>query len=222
MKIGWLLLLLLVLPGCQGASVTEWFGETAAPLPPPGQPAQPPVRQVARKVEASRLGVDWWNPSPGETIAQVQPMAVPAKGGATFGGMKPFDLRRVGPTILIWAGIGVAFLGVALSVFLPGARKAGIYTAAGGAVLVVAGIAFEAYPWIALMLVCAVLLGGLVWFVWGTAAGARLRAAFSTVVKGVENAGEAGAPVKTEIKKAANAAGNRAAVDKTVARAKGS
>jgi len=208
----------LMLAGCEGASVTEWFGETPQPPAAPGEPTPPPTRTIARKIEARKLGADWWNPSPGETIAQTQPLEAPAKGGAKFGGMKPFDLRRVLPGTLLGIGVGVAALGVALAVFVPGARMAGIYTGVGGAALVVAGVAFEAYPWLALVLVCAVILGGLVWFVWGTAAGARIRAAFSTVVKGVENAGEAAAPVKAEIKKAADVTGNRAAVDKAVAK----
>ena len=224
MKLRWLLVLVPLLAGCEGASVTEWFGEKPQ-APVEGEPVPPPTRTVSRKVEASKFAGGWWSPSPGETIAQVQPAEIPAKGGARFGGMKPFDLRRVGPTILIWAGIGIAVLGVALIVFLPGARLAGIYTAAGGGALVVAGIAFEAYPWIALLIVSAAVLGGLVWFVWGTAAGARIRAAFATVVKGVENAGPEAAPVKAKIKEAANVAGNRAIVDKavaaTVAKAKG-
>lgn len=202
-----------VLAGC--ASMEEWFVEKPQPPRADGTP-RPPTREVHRRIEVPET-VGWWKPSAGETLAQAEPLKVPAEGGVEFGGMKEFDLRRVGPTILIWAGIGVAAIGVALAIWF--SVKTGLLTAAGGGVLIVAGIAFEAYPWLALVLVCAAILGALVWFVWGTAAGARLRKNFSAVVQGVENAGDKAKPVKDEIKKAAKTAGTKASLDKAVAKA---
>jgi hypothetical protein len=220
--------LLASMAGCQDASVTEFFREQPRVSAPSGA-ARPedakevdwrPAREVKRETRHTR-GLDWFGPSPGETIAQVKPMRVPAEGGADFEGMEPFDIRRVGPTILIWAGIAISLGGIALAIFLPVFRKIGIWVAVGGGALIVSGIAFEAYPWLAALIVLAAVGAGAVWLIVHFRNRAREKETLNTVVKAVENAGEAAAAVKQKIKEAAKAGGKKAVVDKVVAGAKG-
>ena len=184
-KVKWLLLCLL-LSGCGSAKMTEWFRETPSPHPaPPGQPAPPPTREVTRTVEATK-GLVWTDPSAGEVLSHVNAMKLPAEGGVEFEGMEAFALARKGPIILICAGIAIAGIGALIAWFIPLARTTGILTMGGGGVLILAGIVFEWQPLVALAMLGAVVLGGLAWFIWGTAAGAKMRGALANVVSGVE------------------------------------
>jgi len=169
--------------GCQRATVTEEYRSLAPTATTTGE-ILPQEKVVARTTAHTRV-MTWTGPAPGETISHIQPLEV-TDTGAKFSGMKPFDLARVCPTILLWTGIGIAVIGVGIAVILPAARSIGLYAAGGGSVLGVAGIAFEAYPWLALVLVIAVAAGGVLWFIFGTAAGAKIKESFRAVVAGVE------------------------------------
>lgn len=209
------------LMGCQSANVTEKYQIMTDPpvFAKTGEVAITPTEKaVSRSTTHTRI-MTWAGPAPGETISHMQPLEV-TDTGAKFSGMKPFDLARAGPTILIWAGIGIAAIGLGLVIFLPGARTAGLYAAGGGGALIVAGIAFEAYPWIALVMVAAVVIGGIAWFIFGTAAGARVRTTLQAVVAGVENAQKtnpiAAEAVKANIAAATAGTGQAASVKATI------
>lgn len=212
------------LMGCQQATVTEKYAshDPAQWNTRIGEAVPGATKEVERTTRHTRVAT-WAGPAPGETISHMQPLEV-TDTGAKFSGMKPFDLARAGPTILIWAGIAVAAIGLGLVIFLPGARTAGLYAAGGGGALIVAGIAFEAYPWIALVMVGIVVVGGLAWFIFGTAAGARLKESFRVVVAGVEatkqTAPAAAEAVTANIAVAASGAGKAAAIKETVNKAK--
>ncbi|HOD84166.1 MAG TPA: hypothetical protein PKG77_22310 [Phycisphaerae bacterium] len=175
--------------GCQTASVHEAY-RTAVPsqTPPPagkGTPSPAPAeREVTRTVSATRV-MTWAGSSPGETISRVKPMNV-TDSGAAFGGMDPLEAAARTPVFLFWAGLAVAAAGAVVLIFIPGMKTTGLIVAGAGAAMVVASIAFESYPWLALVLAAVVVLAGLAWFIWGTAAGAKLKAAFQAVVAGVE------------------------------------
>ena len=201
MKTRWIVMLALlsmalciagmaVVAGCQTASVHEAYrtaspfqspaptGKGAAPTPAPAE------REVTRTVSATRM-MTWAGSSPGETISRVKPMNV-SDSGVAFGGMDPLEAAAQTPVFLFWAGLAVAAAGAAVLIFIPGMKTTGLIVAGAGAAMVVASIAFESYPWLALVLAAVVVLGGLAWFIWGTAAGAKLKAAFRAVVAGVE------------------------------------
>ena len=179
---------LCMVAGCQTASVREAY-RTAVPFQAPapagkGTAPTPAEREVTRTVSATRV-MTWAGSSPGETISRVKPMNV-SDSGVAFGGMDPLEAAARTPVFLFWAGLAVAAAGAAVLIFIPGMKTTGLVVAGAGAAMVVASIAFESYPWLALVLAAVVVLAGLAWFVWGTAAGAKLKAAFQAVVVGVE------------------------------------
>lgn len=210
--------------GCQQASVTERYA-SPPPCPAPAdgsQPTAPPGKVVERKTIHTRI-LTWAGPSPGETIAQMQALEV-TDDGAKFSGMRPFDLAKVGPSIVIYAGIALAVIGLGLAVFLPAARTAGFGAGGLGAALIFAGLACESYPWLALAIVGLAVVGGIAWFVFGTAAGARTRAALTAVVAGVAQTErtnpQAAETVKQNIATAASGAGQLTAVKATITETK--
>jgi len=179
---------MFLIPGCQTASVREAY-RTAVPSQTPqpmgnGAAPVPVEREVTRTVSATRV-MTWAGSSPGETISRVRPMNV-SDSGAAFGGMDSLEAAARTPVFLFWAGLAVAAAGAAVLIFIPGMKTTGLIVAAAGGAMVVASIAFESYPWLALVLAGVVVLAGLAWFIWGTAAGAKLKAAFQAVVAGVE------------------------------------
>jgi len=179
---------LCMVAGCQTASVREAYRTTVpsqTPQPTGKGAAPPPAeREVTRTVSATRV-MTWAGSSPGETISRVRPMNV-SDSGVAFGGMDPLEAAARTPVFLFWAGLAVAAAGAAVLIFIPGMKTTGLIVAAAGGAMVVASIAFESYPWLALVLAAAVVLAGLAWFIWGTAVGAKLKAAFQAVVAGVE------------------------------------
>jgi|GEM_PF-1447875 len=200
MKTRWIVMLALVamaicltgmslVPGCQTASVREAY-RTVAPVQArapagKGTPSPAPAeREVTRTVSATRV-MTWAGSSPGETISRVKPMTV-SDSSVAFGGMDPLEASARTPVFLFWAGLAVAAAGAAVLIFIPGMKTTGLIVAAAGGAMVVASIAFESYPWLALVLAGIAVTGGLAWFIWGTAAGAKLKAAFQAVVAGVE------------------------------------
>jgi len=136
------------------------------------------------------------------------------------------DAVRKGPVVLIIFG-GLAILGgIVLAVWAKQVML-GLAIAGAGLVLVVTGIMFESYPWIAIV-AFVLILGVGVWWVLSsrslvtaktnlTATVDKVGTALKTVVQGVGAAPEdAKAAVKVAIGKAASATGDAAGVETTI------
>jgi len=136
------------------------------------------------------------------------------------------DVVRKGPIVLIIFG-GLAVVGGIVLAIWAGQLMLGLAIAGAGLVLIVTGVMFESYPWIAI--VAFVLIVGVgVWWVLSsrslTTAKVNLTAtvdkvghALKAVVQGVGAAPEdAKAAVKASIGKAASATGDAAGVETTI------
>ena len=94
----------------------------------------------------------------------------------------------------------------------------GLAVAAGGGVLIAAGVLFETYPWV--VLVGALIAVGLgIWWIVDARFAGRARTALAAVVRGVENVTGSG-DVKAAIGDAAKEAGKTNVVKDTISQAK--
>jgi len=171
--------------GCSTAKVQESYQRG---LPDPfatgAAPAADDQRTVTRTVSATRV-MSLAGSSPGETITHVKPLKVTGDG-ADFGGMEPVEPPARGPVLLITAGILCALAGGAVLMFVSGGRKIGLGVIGLGAAFIVAGMAFEAYPWAALVLLGLAGVAGAVWVYLSTRNSARTEQALQIVAAGIE------------------------------------
>jgi len=141
-------------------------------------------------------------------------------GGGSFsgGGMESIqDVVRRGPVLLCVIG-GLALLAGIVVAIWAGRVMLGLAVAAGGAVLIAAGVLFETYPWVVLIgALIAIALG--IWWVVDARFAGRAKAALTAVVRGVEQA-TGSADVKAAIGEAAKQAGKTAVVKDTISQAK--
>ena len=106
-------------------------------------------------------------------------------------------LAAKGHMVLIFFGALCIIAGAVCMVYWD--KKTGIYVAVAGLVLILAGVMFERYPWMALV-IPLVGLGVVVYFWWKSRQGQRVKTALATVVAGVEKAPvEHATPVKSAI-----------------------
>lgn len=149
-------------------------------------------------------------------------------GGSFIGGdMTEWkDAVRRGPIILcIFGGLMLA-AGIVVAVW---AQKVllGLSIAGAGMALIITGILFEAYPWIAIVAIVVLLAAGIWWLV-DTRAGTKastsltkVETALTAVVRGVEAAPAAAqAAVKKGITTAATTTGKKDEVKTTITKAK--
>jgi hypothetical protein len=152
---------------------------------------------------------------PGVTAKQGAAPEVNLEEGTASGGTFSYvsKLAQVfqGPMVLVWIG-GVALLAGLVMIFAFKLTTWGTGVTIGGGALAAIGLLVGLYPWVLLVGLGAVALGGLgfLLWVWKTK---QVATALDTVVAGVETApAEASATVKTSIGAAADAKGVSAAV----------
>jgi len=215
---------LAVLAGCSMAEIQETYRRGVPDAPPSlsksstgaAAPAAD-TRLVTRTIKATRV-MSVAGTSPGESITHLKPLKV-ADGGVEFGGMESVEEAARGPMLLIGAGILCILAGGAVFLFIGGAKQVGLGVIGLGAVFVVSGLAFEAYPWAALVLIGLAAAGAAVWFIYSTRSGERLRQTLQFVAAGIEQTPENQA-VKENISNAAATRSNREMVKDVVAGAK--
>ena len=179
------LLLAATVGGCSTAKVRESYQRGLQGPPAAGAvPAPPDRRTVTRTVSATRI-LSLAGTSPGEAITHVRPLKI-SDDGAEFGGMEPVEPPARGPVLLIGAGILCALAGGAVLLFVTGGRTIGLGVIGLGAVFIVAGMAFEAYPWAALVLLGLAGVGAAVWLYLSTRKSARTEQALQIVAAGIE------------------------------------
>jgi len=176
-----------------------------------------------------------WGDAPAKAVTGVQPFRTegvtlprfsddgtslgPGGGGEFFGGGMDSiqDVVRRGPVLLCVIG-GLALLAGIVVAIWAGRVMLGLAVAAGGAVLIAAGVLFEAYPWVVLVGALIGIALGIWWVVDARFAG-RAKAALTAVVRGVEKA-TGSAEVKAAIGDAAKEAGKTTVVKDTISQAK--
>ena len=192
---------------------------------PPADPNTSIVKRTEpREVEHSATGMEAWRSILecvpfNKSLSNVQAITVTGAATPTFkdeetevgsatgevglGGIEsPADLIRRGPVLLVLMGGLAVLAGIVLIVWAK--RFAlGVAVAVGGGVLVAAGILFESYPWIVLV-VAFLALGVGIWWLLDARAAKRAKVALTAVVAGVEDAGTP--EVKAAVKKAAGSA----------------
>ncbi len=177
-----------------------------------------------------------WGSDPAKTVSAIKPfqadgiklpdfrsdgMEVKGGGGSfSGGGMESItDAVRRGPVLLCMIG-GLALLAGIVVAIWAGRVVLGLAVAAGGAVLIAAGVLFEVYPWVLLIALAAVLGIGIWWLVDAKFAG-RAKAALTAIVRGVEAApADAQSAVKGSIASAATASGQYGTVKDTITKTK--
>ena len=176
-----------------------------------------------------------WSDAPAKAVTGVQPFRTegvtlpkfrddgtslgPGGGGEFFGGgMESIqDVVRRGPMLLCVIG-GLALLAGIVVAIWAGRVMLGLAVAAGGGVLIAAGVLFETYPWVVLVgALIAVSLG--IWWVVDSRFAGRAKVALAAVVRGVEKA-TGSADVKIAIGDAAKEAGKTNVVKDTISQAK--
>ncbi len=190
--------------------------------------------QYHREIE-----VPWvpWGQSPAEPLGKIKPFEhsgerLPdydgkdgsigtTRGGSFLGGglESAVDVVRRGPILLCVIGALAVLAGIVLAVW---AKRVvlGLAVAGGGGGLIAAGVLFEAYPWVLLIGLAAVLGLG-VWWIVDAKFAAKAKIALSAIVRGVEAAPEeAQAAVKESIGSAATASGQYTAVKETISQVK--
>lgn len=178
-------LLLAAIGGCSTAKVQELYQRGPQTPPAAGTTPPPPEqRTITRTVSATRI-MSLAGTSPGEAITHVRPLKV-SDDGAEFGGMEPVEPPARGPMLLIGAGILCTLAGGAVLLFITGGRKIGLGVIGLGAAFIVAGMAFESYPWAALVLLGLAGVGAAVWLYLSTRKSARTEQALQIVAAGIE------------------------------------
>jgi len=180
-----LLLTAMCVGGCSTARIHESYERGLPDAPATGAaPMAGDQRTVTQTVSATRV-MSLAGTSPGETITHVKPLKVTGDG-ADFGGMEPVEPPARGPVLLITAGVLCALAGGAVLMFVSGGRKIGLGVIGLGAAFIVAGMAFEAYPWAALVLLGLAGVGAAVWLYLSTRNSARTEQALQIVAAGIE------------------------------------
>ena len=175
-----------------------------------------------------------WGSDPAKTVSAIKPFQAEGLklpefrddgtalrgGGGSFsgGGMESIqDVVRRGPVLLCVIG-GLALLtGIVVAIWA-GRVMLGLAVAAGGGVLIAAGVLFETYPWVVLI-AALVALGLGIWWVVDSRFAGRAKVALAAVVRGVEKA-TGSADVKAAIGDAAKEAGKTNVVKDTISQAK--
>lgn len=211
---GVLIGLALAAPGCSTARIRETYQHGLAAAPPASTiPADITQKNVTRTVSATRI-MSFAGSSPGETISHVKPLSV-TDAGADFGGMEPVAEAARGPILLVSAGILCALAGAAVLIFVTGGRTIGLCVMGLGAVFIVAGLAFEVYPWAALVLLGVAGVGAAVWFYFSVRNSKRVQQTLQIVAAGIEQTPDNDA-VKENITAAAATRANREVVKEVV------
>jgi len=129
-----------------------------------------PTAAVEERTTAVRI-LSPFGVSPAEAMTRIQPSEI--KGTfAKLGGFEP--IRSLSRTPVMIAGLGVILAVAGLAVFLWIDKRRGAVVIAAGGALITAGVMFEQYPWVALMLPVLALAGAL-WFVLATRRGRQIR-----------------------------------------------
>jgi len=125
-----------------------------------------PAVTVHEKTFAMRI-FSWFGKSPGDTITSIEPSTIDGTS-AKMGGFRSLKQAVKGPLVILAVGVILAVAGLACFIWLD--RIKGIIVMVGGGVLILAGVMFESYPWLALVLPLLG-IGFVVWWLLATKKG---------------------------------------------------
>ena len=235
-------LLIPTIVGCQRANFTEAWNGPQATVNKGTSDGHGPSHPVPVAYDAdtgtyrreTTVIAPPWSSNPAKTISAIKPFQADALklpefrhdgtalrgGGSSFtgGGMESItDAVRRGPILLSLIGGLAVLAGIVLAVWAK-RLTLGLAVAAGGAVLITAGVLFETYPWIVLVAAITALALAVWWILDARFAG-RARTTLAALVRAVDNVSPT-ADVKYAIADAAKQAGTTTVVKQTISNAK--
>lgn len=113
----------------------------------------------------------WWRNDPVDAVTSMEGM----KGDGEIGGFRSVLKKKLLTVPMLMGFAGVALVGVAVFIAWKGGNvKGGLIVGGVGAALLVAAVAFEAYPEITAVLVVLAVLGGAAYALFATSFGRKL------------------------------------------------